>query len=348
MDSTPARRMLQICPHDSAPFGDLVSTYAAAAHSLGMHCTNVYLGKAAQQPRSDAQYLDVTSLSDNTAVKAGLQALCKDPWDLVLCHRYRAYSGAMRAGVDAAKCIALAHEYGLLDRWQRKLTRLWRGRKVHFAGVSVPVAQELAQITGHSMVLPNAIDVGELRDQRLSKNNALAAMGLVPGPFTVGVVGRLHYKKRPQLALQAFEQFSQRHPRARLVFLGDGDLAQELKSAAPDNVYFTGVLTGARNYFSGFDAILYPAVADSFGMVALEALDAGVPVVCKQEHGPAYVLSNLGVYVTEDTPHGYAAGLDRVLQLDLAAQKQAGQARVERHFSVAAIARILDHLLVEM
>ena len=113
------------------------------------------------------------------------------------------------------------------------------------------------------------------------------------------------------------------------------------------DVFFTGNVPQARNYMAAFDVLLYPALADSFGMVVLEAMDAGVPVVTQNRHGPAYVLDDLGCYAADDSAAEYARALQHAMQLDRTELISLGQQRVEQLFSVSAMARMLDHLLIE-
>lgn len=355
---TATHRILQLCPHDSAPFGGLVQLYQQAAAALHVELDNVILGTPSDQPLAGVSYLNMTDMSDTRALSKALAGWAEQNWTLILCHRYRAYRAAMGADMPAERCVAVAHEYGLLGRWQRRMNRLLFARKVRFAGVSAPVAQELADVTGHYLVLPNALDVGADQPQLLDRTQARQALGMAAEGFAVGVIGRLHYKKRPQLALQAFAEFCAQHKdaaNAQLIFLGDGQQREQLQSMAvalqqrhaDAQILLPGVVPNARQYMSAFDVVLYPAVADSFGMVALEAMHAGVPVVCKPGHGPQYVLQDLGIYAQQDTAQGYADGLSKARQLDVAGLRQQMRQRVEQHFSVSSVARVLDHLLLE-
>ena len=346
------RRLLQICPHDSPPFGDLVNVIGTAGVAIDLEVTNVFLSAATDQPMAGCEYLDLQDLSDTKALARALHPICTQPWDLVLCHRHRAFWGAVRAGVNQERCIAIAHEFGMLKSWQRRLGRRMYGSRVHFAGVSKPVAEELAQVTGHSLVLPNVIDIQQLRQNRLGRSKALAELGLSDEGVTVGMVGRLHYKKRPELGLAAFQAFKSDVPKARLVVLGDGPMAEDLRAKAGPDVFFTGNVPNARYYMNAFDVLVYPAVADSFGMVVLEALDAGVPVITEEIYGPAYVLEELGFYAEGSGPEDYALALKRGLEKrglkgDADIWRSRAQQRVEQLFSVSAMARILDHLFIE-
>lgn len=337
------KRILQICPHDVTPFSGLCARYQQAAAQLGADVTTVFLSPAHSAPLAHAEYLQCTDLADTKGLRRALHGYASEPWDLVLCHRYRSYRAVVRTPLAANHCIVVAHEYGLMDRWQRRLNRSLFAADMTFAGVSAGVAEEL--MAGEPVVLPNVVDVEQARQQLLSRQDALAVLGLEPGGFTIGVVGRLHYKKRPSLALQAFQAFAGNHANARLVFLGEGEERVELEREVASNIHILGNVADASKLFNAFDALLHTTRIEAFGMVVLEALFAGVPVVTLHQGGPAYVLDELGVYASTDSVQGFADALHRAQVLDRAELARAGLARVQQHFSIAALATALQKLL---
>ncbi len=349
------RQILQICPHDSAPFGDLCRRYVQAAASIDIATTSVYLAPPEKQPLAYAEYLGFDNLADTAALRKALAPYGEHHWDMVLCHRYRPYWAVARSPLAQYPCVVLAHEFGLMDRWQRRLARQLFARQFKFTGVSPAVAAQLSRSVGRAGVLPNVLD--PQHDPALvDKSQALSALGLEPGPFTIGLVGRLHYKKRPDLAVQAFQVFRQSHPEARLVVLGAGDrneLTPKGQSApdmsAPDmgGVHLMGVVPGAAKLFSAFDVLLHTAELEPFVMVVLEAMAAGVPVVTRRAGGPEYVLGDLGVYAAQPTAVAFAEALEKVLTLDRETYQNAGRHRIQDYFSIEALAKALEHLLID-
>ena len=117
------RRLLQICPHDSAPFGDLIRVVGIAGAAVDVQVTSVFLAPPSGAALPGCEYLNLQTLADTRALTSALAPYVGESWSLVLCHRYRAYWGAVRAGVNRDQCLVLAHEYGLLQKWQRRLGR---------------------------------------------------------------------------------------------------------------------------------------------------------------------------------------------------------------------------------
>lgn len=93
-------------------------------------------------------------------------------------------------------------------------------------------------------------------------------------------VGRLAAEKNLRVALEAAEVARKGGFNIRMVVVGEGPLRQELETLYPHAV-FTGVKTGdelARHYASA-DVFLMPSQTETFGLVTLEAMASGLPVV---------------------------------------------------------------------
>jgi glycosyltransferase involved in cell wall biosynthesis len=79
------------------------------------------------------------------------------------------------------------------------------------------------------------------------------------------------------------------------VVVGDGPQRKELRSKYPE-VYFTGAKFGEElaQYYAAADVFVFPSRTDTFGLVMLEALAAGVPVAAYPVPGPLDVIDHSG------------------------------------------------------
>ena len=79
----------------------------------------------------------------------------------------------------------------------------------------------------------------------------------------------------------------------RKVVVGEGPQAEDLKRLYPDAL-FTGPLEGEAlaDAYASADAFVFPSVTDTFGLVLLEALAAGLPVAACPATGPLDVLTD--------------------------------------------------------
>ncbi len=332
--------LLQVCASDHPPFGDICRYHAAAAAELSWRAETVILKPPVAAPEATFHYPRAGFGSCAAALLDGEQPI------LVICHRYRAYRAVMTSRLIRAPAVAVAHEFGFFRRRRRRWLRRWdrlRGRpSVAFAGVSDAVAFELASVVGDACLLPNGIDLARADGARLSRRDALARLGLPAGTFNIGVVGRLHGKKAPELAVAGFARAAGRMPDARLVLLGDGERAGRVRAMSADlPVMLPGYVADAAVLMAAFDLLLMPSGRhEAFGMVALEAMAAGVPVLHGASPGPRFVVGDAGCCFSAHRPDEVGTALQAAYQAwcdgSLAAVGRRGRARVEHEFSVAA------------
>ena len=140
-------------------------------------------------------------------------------------------------------------------------------------------------------VIPNGVDVDvykpghtpirHLRDENLN----------------ILFVGRLEKRKGLGDLLRAYRTMSSRVPQSRLIIVGDGPLRGRVESYISrhrlHNVVMTGFVPDSvkPRYYASADIFCAPATgAESFGIVLLEALASGLPVVATEVPGYMSVL----------------------------------------------------------
>jgi len=173
-------------------------------------------------------------------------------------------------------------------------------------------------------VIPCGVDLELFR--AIPRPTALAEIGLGPGPLLLSV-GRLTPIKGIETLLRAFARLKDR-PSPRLLIVGGGiddptngeparlrRLASELR--ADGRVEFLGALPQERLpfYYSAAEAVIMPSYYESFGMVALEAMACGSPVIASRVGGLAITVQDsvTGFLVPEGDPDALAARIRALL-----------------------------------
>jgi phosphatidylinositol alpha-mannosyltransferase len=138
---------------------------------------------------------------------------------------------------------------------------------------------------GEYRVVPNGIDVKRFQ-------GAMPLPELRDGMVNLLFVGRLEYRKGLGYLLRAFTQLKPLYPNLRLVIVGDGPLRRWYGNFLARNQVADVVMTGyvpeemKPRYYASCDIFCSPATGDeSFGIVLLEAMAAGKPIVATNIDG---------------------------------------------------------------
>jgi glycosyltransferase involved in cell wall biosynthesis len=156
-------------------------------------------------------------------------------------------------------------------------------------------------------------------------------------------LGRVHYKKRPDLLLQSFAALGDAFSEFRLVIAGpDGGQTAKLRALArqlciADRVHLTGPIYGHQRFSAFVDAACFclPSHQENFGIAVVEAMAAATPVVISDQVQiwPEIVEAGAGV-ACELNVDALAGALRRVLALESAraSMGRAGQAFARREY----------------
>ncbi|MEU2825662.1 glycosyltransferase [Streptomyces bacillaris] len=221
-------------------------------------------------------------------------------YDLVHTHLYRAcvYGriAARLAGVRAA--VATEHSLGRAEIEGRPLTRGIRALYLSTERLGAATVAVSSTVAGRLRdwgvpaerirLVPNGIDADRFRfdpDRRLAVR---AALGIPEGAFVVGGVGRLVPGKRFDVAVRAVAAL----PGVWLLLAGDGPEAPALRAlaarlGAADRIRLLGEcgvegggpVPGVPALLSAVDTFVSTSREESFGLAAVEALAAGLPVL---------------------------------------------------------------------
>ncbi|HUZ76004.1 MAG TPA: glycosyltransferase family 4 protein [Chloroflexota bacterium] len=164
-----------------------------------------------------------------------------------------------------------------------------RVRKLHGRIAVSATARDFVEsyFPGEYQIIPNGIELGwwqqratplpRFRDERP----------------TILYLGRLEQRKGLKYLIRAFELVRREVPRARLIVAGDGRLRAGFERYVgrhdlADDVLFTGFISNEEKprYFASADVFCAPSTGqESFGIVLLEAMACGRPIVATNIHG---------------------------------------------------------------
>jgi phosphatidylinositol alpha-mannosyltransferase len=192
------------------------------------------------------------------------------------------------------------------------LRPLWNRLDVRLAVSEAAASFVGARFDGEVRIVPNGVDVGRFADAKPAD--------LGPGP-TLLFVGRLEPRKGFRTAVAAFELLSAELPDLRLVVVGEGAERGAVDGLAPAVRGRTSMLgfvaeAAKPGVVAAADVLVAPATGgESFGVVLVEAMAAGVPVVASDIPGYRDVVRDgtNGLLVPPEDPVAVAAAVRRLL-----------------------------------
>ena len=201
-------------------------------------------------------------------------------------------------------------------------------------------AREFYGLTQLPAIVPELIDLNEWR-------RALQAQPAASTRFTILSVGRFYRRKRVDVLLRAAAALRGRIPDLQVRIVGDGPCAPALHSLArqlklEEAVVWLGDVSRAdlAREYNRCDIFCLPSVQEGFGIVLLEAMAAGKPIVASRaaaipETAPHAVL------VEPDSVEALAAGIEALFRSREARESQAAAgARWVERFGAPRVAQL--------
>lgn len=159
--------------------------------------------------------------------------------------------------------------------------------------------------SGRMSLLGRAVDCARFSVKSGAATRLAEQYGIKDG-FTFLYVGRVSEDKNIRFIGDIYLELLKRFPALNLVIAGDGPDLEAFRSRMKnqDRVVFTGRLSQVQMplLYSGSDALLFPSVTDTFGMVVLEAHACGLPALVSDMGGPCEIVEDghTGYVITAD------------------------------------------------
>jgi glycosyltransferase involved in cell wall biosynthesis len=134
-------------------------------------------------------------------------------------------------------------------------------------------------------------------------------------------VGRLGHEKNLGLMLRALAILNKKFPKLRFIVVGSGPAEESLRREAhefgvTDQVLFAGRVTDEElpAFFRAADLFIMTSLTETFGIVIVEAMAAGIPVVAVTANGSKDLITpGVDGLLAPNDPESLAAAIGRLL-----------------------------------
>ena len=131
------------------------------------------------------------------------------------------------------------------------------------------------------------------------RNQLRKKYGISENDKVIGMIGRLFYLKGQNYLIEVFKEVSETHPEAKLMFVGDGILREQLENYARknkiyDKVIFTGLVPPKKipEFVSIMDILVHTSLREGLPKAVAQGLAGGKPVIAFDIDGTKEVVIN--------------------------------------------------------
>ena len=271
-----------------------------------------------------------------------------EPFMPMLCSAVLRFSNTVNVGTFHAAQGKPGYNWGKpISTWMIRR----RVRKLHGRIAVSESAKNFAQkyIPGDYEIIPNGIDL-----EHFSVDVAPIEK-FCDGKQNILFLGRLEFRKGVNYLLKAFLEIKQEIPNSRLIIVGPGTRLRKryerwVRRNRLEDVVFVGYASeeDKPRYYKTADVFCAPATSgESFGIVLLEAMAVGKPIVGTNIDGYASVVTHgeEGLLVSPKDSEGLAQALISVMSDETLRQQMGASGKLKaREYSWKHVAqRVLDY-----
>lgn len=188
-------------------------------------------------------------------------------------------------------------------------------------------------------------------------------LGVGDDALVLGFVGRLQPWKGAHVLIEALPAIRQQHPEARVVIVGSdvGGFSEGypaelerlvLEHGVDDAVEFLGYREDVDQLLPGFDRFIQASVGEPFGLVTVEAMASGVPVIATASGGTLEIIDDgeTGTLVPPMDAGALASAVLSSIENPSRTRLMADQAvtRVRERFAIARYVREIEDTLIAL
>ena len=258
--------------------------------------------------------------------------------------------GGVAAKIAGVKAVVPRRgiDYPLKNTW------IYRWTYVHIASgiIANSFATKRALMKNSPWLSPEKIRViyNGIEYSRFSspaKKDLRKELGIPHKDFLVGFVGQLDERKGVETLVKSFTLLSKKKSHVTLLIVGEGKLKDHLvmmSSHCRRKVIFTGYRSDVDEIMKCIDVLVLPSLWEGFGIVLIEAMAAGKPVITSRTSNMPEIVTDRkeGFLIPPEDENSLSKALINLIEKPELRKKMGkmGQAKVQREFTLK---KMVDH-----
>lgn len=282
-----------------------------------VHRKNGYFNKEIESLGGNVYYLPPFRIYNYLAYRKAARDFFEKHNEYLAVHGHMTSTAAIylpeakKAGIPLT--IAHARSAGVDKGVKGKLTRILRKNLYRKCDVML-ACSDLAAISvfgqrryddGDTVFVPNAVDTSAFKKDEKERSRIRNQYNI--GEETViGHVGRFHYAKNHEFALDVFKAYLELDSDAKFMMVGDGETKSRIEEYAKEigidsKVIFTGNQNPVEPFYQAFDMFLFPSRYEGMPGTIVEAQAAGIPCLLSDTITKQVKVSDMVEYMSLNT-----------------------------------------------
>lgn len=287
---------------------DLVAGMVAKRHEVHVWCGEGPLQEMFKELGAQTTLRNIKFDIDHEYIGDLTNYLTRQNIDLIHTHELKAGINGLIAGKIAGTKTKISHIHTPLSEWPDHNIfmhiKLFLEKKLYsfmvntFATLEIALTESRKQLklqegikVDKLKVIPNGIDLNKFviaEEERYKLKQIFRDKYKIPQEaIIIGNISRVTEEKGHKILVEAFSQIYKKNKNVYLLLAGGGILENEIRNMANDlnisqNVIITGRFSDEDKikYYSALDIFVFPSLAEGFGIVILEAMAFGLPLIC--------------------------------------------------------------------
>ncbi|MEI8279304.1 MAG: glycosyltransferase family 4 protein [Bacteroidota bacterium] len=258
------------------------------------------------------------------------------------------YQQHMKVGVKKRDLIHTLR-YNMLDSWISPLQYL---KQETIRNTRVP-ANKIS-------IIPFGLEANKYIHNNITKAEARKQLNISENVPLIGLLGRIDPKKEQKFLIQAIDHLKKHYQLDyQLIIMGsvtpnEGDAYINSLNALvnglglQDKVHFRDFVADVAPFYKGIDVFAIPSSGETFGMVTIEAMASGCPIIGTNKDGTQELLEHgkLGYLYEYNDLDGFCKQLQSLNQnKQLAIMVQEAEEAVQHHYTKEVMCEKLNTLL---